>query len=258
MQSFEIGGSSLPGQMPQPSWNPQNMEPQDNAGEGEESDGTRRPPNAFILYSQAMRTTVRQDNPSLSNTECSRLLGKMWKEVPNDIKLQYKTKASALQDDFKKSHPDYTYSKARRKRALNEILTKTTQGFNTMGSTNYMNSDMNLWQSIIQPNSMGMPSSMGMPPNMQSPMQGNPSQMQNTMAMPPQYFNQLQMNQMSQMNQNQQQMGPMGMPQMPQQMPQGGGQAPLGYTMPNNPFSLDPSSMASSNQLYSMPNYGQK
>ena len=96
----------------------------------DEGDQSRRPPNAFILYSQAMRSQVRQENPSLSNTECSRLLGKMWKEVPNEIKLQYKQKAAAMQEEFKRAHPDYTYRKARRKRALNELLTKSTGAVN--------------------------------------------------------------------------------------------------------------------------------
>lgn len=99
-------------------------------GEGDEEgiSGLRRPPNAFILYSQTMRSKVRQENPSLSNTEASKLLGKMWKEVPADQKAQYKIQAQKLQDSFKKEHPDYTYAKARRKRALNDILNKNATG----------------------------------------------------------------------------------------------------------------------------------
>ena len=100
-----------------------------NADDGEEGDNSRRPANAFILYSQTMRSVVRQENPSLSNTEVSRLLGKMWKEVPNETKLQYKQRAAAAQEEFKRQHPDYTYRKARRKRALNELLTKSSQSF---------------------------------------------------------------------------------------------------------------------------------
>jgi hypothetical protein len=80
-----------------------------------------------------MRSSVRQENPSLSNTEVSRLLGKMWKEVSSDIKVQYKQKAAAAQDQFKRDHPNYTYRKARRKRALNELLTKSAQGFQMPG-----------------------------------------------------------------------------------------------------------------------------
>lgn len=112
-------------------WQPPQVPMMDDAGNQDLDDGdnSHRPPNAFILYSQAMRSEVRQENPSLSNTEVSRLLGKMWKEVPNDVKLQYKQRAAKMQEEFKKQHPDYTYRKARRKRALNELLTKSTQGF---------------------------------------------------------------------------------------------------------------------------------
>ena len=102
--------------------------------EADEGDNSHRPPNAFILYSQAMRSQAREENPALTNTEISRLLGKMWKEVPSEIKLQYKQKAAALQEQFKREHPDYTYRKARRKRALNELLSKNTssnQGYYT-------------------------------------------------------------------------------------------------------------------------------
>ncbi|KAH0795128.1 HMG box family protein [Histomonas meleagridis] len=87
----------------------------------------KRPPNAFILYSQAMRSEVHQQNPSLSNIEISRILGEMWKEVPNDTKLQYKKEAAKLQEEFKRDHPDYTYQKARRKRTLHELLAKSSQ-----------------------------------------------------------------------------------------------------------------------------------
>lgn len=93
----------------------------------DENDNTRRPPNAFILYSKKYRTQIQQENPSLSNTDVSRLLGKMWKEVPNETKLQYKQRAAKLQEEFKKSNPNYTYRKARRKRALNDMLSKSTQ-----------------------------------------------------------------------------------------------------------------------------------
>jgi transcription factor SOX7/8/10/18 (SOX group E/F) len=148
----------------------QNAWPQaapDSAGSIEmdaEEDVSRRPPNAFILYSQSMRTTVRQDNPTLSNNEVSRLLGKMWKEVPADIKLQFKQQASAAQEDFKRQHPNYTYRKARRKRALNELLTKSTQGFgipNFPGDPSIVNAAFNpanpaLWQQMYaQPGLQG-------------------------------------------------------------------------------------------------------
>jgi transcription factor SOX7/8/10/18 (SOX group E/F) len=53
----------------------------------------------------------------------------MWKEVPSDVKIQYKQKAAIAQEQFKRDHPNYTYRKARRKRALNELLARSGQGF---------------------------------------------------------------------------------------------------------------------------------
>jgi transcription factor SOX7/8/10/18 (SOX group E/F) len=79
-----------------------------------------------------MRLSVCQNNPAFSNTEVSRLLGKMWKEVPSETKLMYKRQASKLQEAFKQEHPNYTYRKAQRKRALSELLTKRSQS-NPMG-----------------------------------------------------------------------------------------------------------------------------
>lgn len=135
--------------------------PQQDTGDAqdmEEGDNAHRPPNAFILYSQAMRSQVRQENPSLSNTEVSRLLGKMWKEVPNDIKLQYKQKAAAMQEDFKREHPDYTYRKARRKRALNELLTKSsTAGFQPFPMGGSFPQDMNSFPPANQGFPMSFP-----------------------------------------------------------------------------------------------------
>jgi transcription factor SOX7/8/10/18 (SOX group E/F) len=107
--------------------------------QSEDVDNARRPPNAFILYAQAMRSAVRQEHPALSNTEVSAVLGKMWKDVPADQKLAYKQRAAAAQEVFKHEHPDYTYRKARRKRALNELLTKSAQGFPMPG---YPQTDM--------------------------------------------------------------------------------------------------------------------
>lgn len=125
-QGYEM---QAPGQGMAGQWPPQMSQPPPVAMDADDDgDNAHRPPNAFILYSQAMRSAVRQENPSLSNTECSRLLGKMWKEVPSDVKMQYKQRAAAAQEEFKKNHPNYTYRKARRKRALNELLTKSSQG----------------------------------------------------------------------------------------------------------------------------------
>jgi hypothetical protein len=42
-------------------------------------DAPRRPMSAFLMYSQTRRKVVKKDNPDMSNTDVSRLLGEMWR-----------------------------------------------------------------------------------------------------------------------------------------------------------------------------------
>jgi hypothetical protein len=126
-------GSFDPSQVP--SWPAQPSAPQPvdaSYPNNEEPHVSHRPPNAFILYSQAMRSSVRQDNSSLLNTEVSQLLGKMWKDVPSQEKAIYKERATVLQEKFKRDHPNYPDRKARRKRALNEMFSKKPQEVNPL------------------------------------------------------------------------------------------------------------------------------
>lgn len=208
-QGYDMGtGQAMPNQ-----W-AQQGQPQAVGVEGEdEGDAAHRPPNAFILYSQAMRSAVRQENPSLSNTECSRLLGKMWKEVSSDQKMQYKHRAAAAQEEFKRQHPNYTYRKARRKRALNELLTKNVQAFPGAFPTDSammgMMGNQNMYHHMMQPmfaqnpnmqpgqggmmhaqgmGFAGMPGQMGMPQGqmgMQMQMPGYGSGMEQNMYLGP-------------------------------------------------------------------------
>ena len=164
------GGMDPAGQQ----WNQHGGDHDSAVNDMDEGDTSHRPPNAFILYSQAMRSEARQQNPSLSNTEVSRILGKMWKEVPNDIKLQYKQKAAKLQEEFKKAHPDYTYRKARRKRALNELLTKSTQGYPPGGMAMFPGGGMDQMQymHMMQAPNMGYPQMGGAQQGQQTVMGG--------------------------------------------------------------------------------------
>lgn len=165
----------------QQQWQAAKPEPEQATDEFDKEDTSHRPPNAFILYSQAKRSEAQRQNPTLSNTEVSRILGKMWKEVPNEIKLQYKQKAAKLQEEFKKQHPDYTYRKARRKRALNELLTKSTHGY--PGFPGAGAPDMAMYQQAMIPGGpvamyqpVGIPQQMpnGFPPQGYMAYQGMP------------------------------------------------------------------------------------
>lgn len=49
----------------------------------------KRPMSAFLKYSQTRRTDVKKDNPDMSNTDVSRLLGEMWRNAPAKEKAPY-------------------------------------------------------------------------------------------------------------------------------------------------------------------------
>lgn len=41
----------------------------------------KRPPNAFMLYGQSMRAVVRSKFPHLDNSQVSKVLGSMWRQL---------------------------------------------------------------------------------------------------------------------------------------------------------------------------------
>ncbi|KAH0790200.1 HMG box family protein [Histomonas meleagridis] len=158
-------------------WQPQQPSATVTSSAIDEADNSHRPPNAFILYSQAMRAEVRQNNPTLSNIEISKILGKMWKEVSNEVKLQYKQQAAKLQEEFKINHPNYTYRKARRKRALNELLTKNNSSYDPMLMMHMgmiQNPQMSLYPGLNgmqqMPGMVGIPQMAGIPQTLYSTM----------------------------------------------------------------------------------------
>ena len=49
----------------------------------------KRPMSAFLKYSQTRRTKVKEENPDMSNTDVSRLLGEMWRNAPPRERAPY-------------------------------------------------------------------------------------------------------------------------------------------------------------------------
>jgi HMG (high mobility group) box len=49
----------------------------------------KRPMSAFLKYSQTRRSLVKHQNPDMSNTDVSRLLGEMWRSAPEREKRPY-------------------------------------------------------------------------------------------------------------------------------------------------------------------------
>lgn len=49
----------------------------------------KRPMSAFLKYSQTRRSVVKKENPDLSNTDVSRLLGEMWRSASQKERAPY-------------------------------------------------------------------------------------------------------------------------------------------------------------------------
>ena len=49
----------------------------------------KRPMSAFLKYSQNKRSDVKEQNPDMSNTDVSRLLGEMWRNASEEVRRPY-------------------------------------------------------------------------------------------------------------------------------------------------------------------------
>jgi hypothetical protein len=72
----------------------------------------KRPMSAFLKYSQTRRATVKQDNPDMSNTDVSRLLGEMWRNANPKERAPYveqeERERSIYKEVIKKFRDDQT------------------------------------------------------------------------------------------------------------------------------------------------------
>jgi hypothetical protein len=70
----------------------------------------KRPMSAFLKYSQTRRATVKADNPDMSNTDVSRLLGEMWRNASPKERAPYveqeKRERAVYKDEIQKWRDD--------------------------------------------------------------------------------------------------------------------------------------------------------
>ena len=63
----------------------------------------KRPPSAFLSFSNSKRTEVKQLNKELNNTELSRVLAKLWKEAPEEERKTFIDEEFKLRQKYKES-----------------------------------------------------------------------------------------------------------------------------------------------------------
>jgi hypothetical protein len=68
---------------------------------------SRRPMSAYLCFANARRGVVKAQNPDCSNGEISRLLSKMWKNTPDDVKQPFKDEEHAKWEAYKQSMKEW-------------------------------------------------------------------------------------------------------------------------------------------------------
>ena len=75
----------------------------------------KRPMNAFMVWSSIERKKLAEREPKLHNTELSKRLGQMWKNMTEEDKKTYRAEADRLKTKLMEEHPDYKYRPRRKK-----------------------------------------------------------------------------------------------------------------------------------------------
>jgi len=83
-----------------------------------------RPQNCFIIYRREKHQIISAENPGIANNDISKIIAKMWREEPPEVKEIYHQRAKEEAKRHMLANPGYKYtpraSKNRRKRKLND------------------------------------------------------------------------------------------------------------------------------------------
>ena len=82
---------------------------------GEVISTSRVPPNAFSIFLQEEFKTYQERNPTLSEKDIKRELGKFWLASNDDYKEKYREHARALRDKFKQDNPGFVEKPLKKK-----------------------------------------------------------------------------------------------------------------------------------------------
>jgi len=81
-----------------------------------EKDRVKRPMNSFLIFSNEVRPHLQAKYKDRSNAQISKLIGEQWHNMDPERKKKYIIEAEKIKEDFSKKHPDYVYTKRKRKK----------------------------------------------------------------------------------------------------------------------------------------------
>lgn len=74
----------------------------------------KRPMNAFMVWAKTERRRLAMRLPGMPNSEVSKILGDLWKQLPEQEKSRYRSESESIRKQHRDEHPDYRYHPRRR------------------------------------------------------------------------------------------------------------------------------------------------
>ncbi|KAI9007294.1 Non-histone chromosomal protein 6 [Gaertneriomyces semiglobifer] len=71
----------------------------------------KKPLSAFMLFSQAMRPKVKEENPDVTFGDTGKILGERWREMDDAEKAKWQKKSEEAKKTYEKVLKDYNVRK---------------------------------------------------------------------------------------------------------------------------------------------------